>query len=255
MNIRTLALVLGSAMVVAASGVAATACSSSSGGNGSSSSSGGTADSGHTDGTASSSGGGDSGGSSSGGEGGSSSGGSDGGAGGPDCGTTPSVHATEAGTIYCGFTDAGNLDCPLGQQCCLGGSLGTASNSPFAPEECATLGSTCTNGGGDAGSQQPVPIVCADVADCRANGNSSATACCLQGASCASGFTCGSTAGTCPFPKYSHGTAIVCEGDAGGAATACASGETQLCASDTDCANGLHCVPGKWKIFQLGFCQ
>jgi hypothetical protein len=242
MNIRTLALVLGSAMVVAASGMAATACSSSTNGGGGSSSG---TDSGHADGTGSSSGSGSSSGgsgSSSGSSGDDGGGSSSGGEAGPDCGSTPTLHATEAGTIYCGFTDAGSLDCPTGQQCCLGGSLG---GGQFAPEQCATYGSACTNGA-DGGA---VAIECAQVSDCTANGNTKATACCLQGATLA-------TVAGCSYPKYSHGTAIVCEGTAGpGAATACAAGETQICTGDVDCPSGMHCTAGKWKIFQLGFCQ
>jgi hypothetical protein len=255
MNIRTLALVLGSAMVVAASGVAATACSSSTnGGSGS-----GGADASHGDTGSSSSG------SSSGGGSGSSSGssGDDGGgeggsSGGPDCGSTPTQHPSDAGTIFCApkyFTEAGvDLFCPTGQQCCLGGALG---GGQFAPEVCSTWGTACTNGGGDAGSanQQPIAVECEQIADCHANGNSGATACCLKGAKCASGYTCAGTQGACPFPKWSDGTTIVCEGTGGDAATACAAGETQVCGSDTDCPNGLHCTAGKYKILQLGFCQ
>jgi hypothetical protein len=240
MNIRTLALVFGSAIVVAGSGMAATACSSNNSSGGTSSSGGG--DSGaHPDGTASSSGGGDDGGaSSSGGEGGGSSGGDAGT--GPDCGNTPSLHATEAGTIFCGYEPDGGpaIDCPTGKQCCLGGALGGGT---YAPEECVTWGTACTNPA-DGG----IPIACGQISDCTANGQAGATACCLQGATVA-------TVAGCGFPKYSHGTGIVCEGDGGGAATACAAGETQICTSQADCPAGKTCTAGKWKIYQLGFCE
>jgi hypothetical protein len=254
MNIRTLALVLGSAAVVAASGVLATACSSST--SNPSGSSGGT-DSGSHDGTSSgSSSGGNEGGSSSGSEGGSSSGGND--AGGPDCGSTPALYPNEAGTIYCEpafLTDSGKgIYCPTGQQCCFGGALG---GGQFAPEECAAYGSTCTNGGsGDAGGSlsNPIQIECNQISDCTANGNAGATACCLKGAKCSSGFTCTSPFGACGWPKFSNGNAIVCEGTGGGAATACAAGETQLCSSQADCPSGTTCTAGKWKLYDLGFC-
>jgi hypothetical protein len=48
----------------------------------------------------------------------------------------------------------------------------------------------------------------------------------------------------------------VCEGTAGGTtATACAAGETQVCSSQADCPTGTTCTAGKWKLYQLGFCQ
>jgi hypothetical protein len=245
MNIRTLALVLGSAAVIATSGALAMACSSSSGGNG-----GGGTDSGaHNDGTSSGSSSGGEGGSSGAGEGGgSSSGGGDGGA---DCGSTPQLYPNEAGTIYCEpsfLTDTGSgIYCPPGQQCCFGGSLGGGN---YAPEECATYGSTCTNGGGDGGGggAQPIPIQCMQISDCAANGKSGATACCLLGAS-------NGTVAGCGYPKYKGGTAVQCEGTGGGAATACAPGETQMCSSPADCPAGTTCTAGKWKLYQVGFCM
>jgi hypothetical protein len=227
MKISTLALVLGSAMTVAGSGVAVTACSSSSGGTNFNN--------------------GDSGGSS-GGSGSSSGSSSGGGDGGVDCGTTPMLRPDEAGTIYCGFgaADGGSLTCATGTECCLGGGLG---GSMFAPQECATYGATCTNGGGDAAStnEQPIAIECAQISDCTANGKQ-ATACCLQGAK-------SSTVAGCGYPKYSDGTGIVCEGTGGGAVTACASGEVQVCSAQSDCPAQTTCTAGKWKILQLGFCM
>jgi hypothetical protein len=239
MNIRTLAWVLAAGCTVAAGGVSATACSSSSSPLPSSPE--------HDSGASETSSGGSSSGSGSGSSSGSSS---DAGA---DCGTTPGSHASEAGTIFCGFDDAGDLYCPTTQQCCLGGGIGGGN---FAPEECAAYGAACTNGGGDSGSNtQPIAIACEQIADCKANGMAGATACCLQGAKCAAGYTCEGTPGACPYPKFSDGTAIVCEGDGGGATTACQAGETQICGATADCPTGQTCVFGKWKILQLGFCQ
>jgi hypothetical protein len=180
---------------------------------------------------------------------------SSGGDAGTDCGSTPTQHVSEAGTIFCGFGegDAGDQYCPIGQECCLGGAI----SGGFAPDGCYQYGSVCTNGGGDAGSknEQPLQIECNQISDCHANGNTGATACCLQGnAECAGGYTCGSTTGTCPYPKYSDGTGIACEGTGGGTtATACAAGEIQVCSSQADCASGT-CTFGKWKIVELGFC-
>ncbi|HEY8038747.1 MAG TPA: hypothetical protein VIF15_03105, partial [Polyangiaceae bacterium] len=129
MKIRTLALVLGAAATMAVGGLTATACSSSSSGNGG----GGGNDSGAaTDSTA----GGDTG--TSGDDssaGGDTSTGDDGG--GVDCGSTPGLHSDEAGTIYCGFADAGSLSCPLGKECCIGGSLGGGN---FGVDDCETWG-------------------------------------------------------------------------------------------------------------------
>jgi hypothetical protein len=59
----------------------------------------------------------------------------------------------------------------------------------------------------------------------------------------------------CGYPKATQGTAVVCESsDAGVAPGACAAGEVELCSSQADCPTGTTCTPGKWKIFQVGFC-
>jgi hypothetical protein len=119
------------------------------------------------------------------------------------------------------------------------------------PEQCATFGGTCTNSGNpDAGSGNllAVPIECNQVSDCVANGNANATACCLQGAKAPT-----PVAG-CGYDKSTNGNAIVCEGTAGGAATPCAAGEVQICSSQADCPSGTTCTPGKWKLYQIGFC-
>ena len=247
MNIRTLALVFGSALTVAVGGIGAAACSSSSSGSGGSGSSGGGSSGGGADGTASSSGG-SSGGGSSGSSSGSSSGGTSDAGTGTECGSIPALHQDEAGSIFCGYDDAGtSFSCTPGQQCCLGGEI----NSVFAPQVCATFGSDCTNGGNpDAGTGNfvAVPIACNQIADCIANGNANATACCLQGAKAPTPVT------GCGYDKSTNGSAIVCEGTAGGAATPCAAGEIQICSSQADCPTGTTCTAGKWKLYQLGFC-
>jgi hypothetical protein len=162
-----------------------------------------------------------------------------------DCGASPTLHVDEAGSIYCGFDGVADLYCPTGQECCLGGALGGGA---FAAQECAALGATCPNAGvADAGAPA-IPIACGQIADCQTNGVLNAVACCLQGA------TAPSTA-SCTYPKATLGTAVVCESsDAGTGAQACAAGEVQLCSSQADCPNGRTCTPGKWKIFQVGFC-
>ena len=165
-----------------------------------------------------------------------------------DCGSTPTLHVNEAGTIFCGFADA-DIDCPTGQECCLGGYL---DGGAFAAQQCAAYGATCTNGtlGSDADSP-PIPVMCAQISDCKANGLSKAVACCLRGA------TAPVDQPTCVYPRATLGTAIVCESSDAGAngAAACATGEVQICSSQADCPTGTTCTPGKWKILDLGFCQ
>jgi len=169
---------------------------------------------------------------------------------GVDCGPIPTLHENPAGDIYCGLgADGGSLDCLASAgdgMCCLGGLIG---NGVYAPEVCspnAMVG--CPNGGEDAGGTPAIPIQCNQVSDCTANGFQGASACCLQGAS-APAIVPG-----CGYPKAKGGTAIVCEGSGGGPSTSCAAGEIQICSSDADCPSGTTCTPGKWKIFQLGFC-
>jgi hypothetical protein len=161
----------------------------------------------------------------------------------PDCGSTPMLHPDPAGTIFCGYgADGGKVDCLTGTECCLGGDLGGGT---FAPEECGSRGGTCPNSGQpDAGGSLAIPIACMQIADCTANGVTSAVACCLQGAT--------STA-TCSYPKSEYGTAVVCETGNSSPGT-CAAGETQICSSQADCPTGTTCTPGKWKLFQVGFC-
>jgi hypothetical protein len=165
-----------------------------------------------------------------------------------DCGSTPTLHVDEAGTIFCGFTDAA-LDCVTGQECCLGGYL--VDSGTFAGQQCAASGATCSNGvfGSDAAAP-PIPITCSQIADCKANGVTNAVACCLQGA------TAPADAPTCTYPKATLGTAVVCESNDAGAngAAPCATGEVQICSSQADCPTGTTCTPGKWKILQVGFC-
>jgi hypothetical protein len=158
-----------------------------------------------------------------------------------NCGSTPTLHQDEAGTIFCGFGfEAGaDLLCPTGQQCCLGGPLDAGG---FAAQQCTPSGSACTNppGGG------AIPIECGQSSDCTANGEPG-NVCCLQGA------TGPALVAGCGYYRATHGTAVVCElpATAGGS---CAPGETQICSTQSDCPAGTTCTPMKWKIFQLGFC-
>jgi len=160
------------------------------------------------------------------------------------CGQIPSLHQNLAGDIYCGYgADGGVLDClaSAGEgMCCLGGSLG---GGMYAPQACSP------NGGEDAGGTPAIQIQCNQISDCTANGFQGATSCCLQGASAPT------VVPGCGYLKSNGGTAIVCEGNGGGSSTSCAAGEVQICSSDADCPQGTTCKPGKWKIFQLGFCQ
>jgi hypothetical protein len=170
---------------------------------------------------------------------------------GGNCGAIPMVHQNPPGDIYCGYdTDGGALECLASAgdgMCCLGGSLG---NGMYAAQVCspnAMVG--CPNGGEEAGGTPAIPIQCNQIADCTANGFPGATACCLQGASAPS------VVPGCGYLTSRFGSAIVCEGSGGGGATSCAAGEVQICSSPADCPSGTTCAVGKWKIFQLGFCQ
>jgi hypothetical protein len=180
----------------------------------------------------------------------SSSGGSidDGGAfdAGVNCGSIPMVHVNPAGDISCGRgADGGVLDCLASAGdglCCLGGSIG---GGQYAPDTCSpNLMVGCSNGAPDAGGTAAIPIQCNQVADCAANGFQGAGSCCLQGASAPS------IVPGCGYLRSKGGTAIVCEANA-----VCAAGESQICSSPADCPQGTTCTPGKWKLFQPGFCQ
>jgi hypothetical protein len=125
----------------------------------------------------------------------------------------------------------------------LGGPVGSGV---YAPQICAPNAAGCMIPSEGMG---PVPIQCNQISDCPSNGAPGATACCLQGGSAPT------PAPGCTYPKVKGGTAIVCEGNSGGAATSCAAGETQICSTNADCPSGTTCAPGRWKLFQLGFCM
>jgi hypothetical protein len=164
-----------------------------------------------------------------------------------ECGSTPTLHVDEAGSVYCGFQSPSDLYCVKGQECCLGGALGDGS---FASQQCQTLGTTCTNVGVPDAGAPAIPVACMQIADCKANGETNAVACCLQGGTVPADQT------GCLYPRSSDGTAVVCETSDAGAtgAAACATGEIQMCSSAADCPAGKTCTPGKWKIFDVGFC-
>ena len=164
----------------------------------------------------------------------------------PECGSSPTLHVDEAGSIYCGFGDGGALVCAAGQECCLGGALG---GSQFAAQACADFGAACPNVGVPEAGAPAIPIECEQISDCVANGIGQPVACCLQGAT-APAVTPG-----CTYPKSTMGTAIVCESSGAGVTPgACATGEVQMCSSQADCPAGMTCMPGRWKIFEVGFC-
>jgi hypothetical protein len=160
-----------------------------------------------------------------------------------ECGTTPTLHTSEAGAIFCGFpADGGaSFSCTTGMQCCLGGKLG----QNFLPEDCETWGGACDNPPPDAAIPGS-PIECNQNADCTANGKSG-DVCCLQGAS-APAIVQG-----CGYYKSAQGTAVTCETAANGACTGAS--DIQICEQTSDCPSGKTCTPMKWKIYQLGFCM
>ena len=158
---------------------------------------------------------------------------------GTNCGATPTLHPEDGGSIYCGYVvDGGMVVCQTGEECCIGGSLG---GGQWAPEECAAFGATCTNGGD--GGQLPVPMECSQTADCVANGIARPAACCLRGVAAPTDPP------GCTYPVARRGTGMVCETSA-----QCAPGEIQICSEQFDCPSGTTCTPGKWKLFQVGFC-
>ncbi len=240
MKFSKLALVLGATLSLAGGLAFGTACSSSSGsgggsGGGSGSSSGGSMDSGMTSDVTT----GEDGGTDTGVETDTGTVGP-----GPDCGSIPSLHANTAGDIYCGYgADGGSINCGTGTQCCLGGEVGGA----FLPQDCTpwtVTGTGCDNPGPDAGATSPsIGIACNQVSDCTTNGQAAGGSCCLVGATAAPVTGCG-------FDKAKGGTTVQCETTA-----TCAAGETQICSADVDCPTGMHCKAGKWKIYQIGFCQ
>jgi hypothetical protein len=138
-------------------------------------------------------------------------------------------------------SDGGTLDCLAASgagTCCLGGQIGGGA---FAPNICAANAAGCTNGAPDAGGS---PIQCWQVADCAPNGFSGAQSCCIQG-----GATQPAPMPGCSYFRSKAGTGVACETTA-----TCAPGEVQVCSSPADCPAGKMCVPGKWKIFDVGFC-
>ena len=161
------------------------------------------------------------------------------------CNSEPTLRPQPGGTLYCdgsGAADGGVLDCETGQQCCLGGEVG----GTFDPQECVKWGRACKNGGAaDAGTGNfpAIPIACQQVADCAANGDTTAKSCCLQGA------TAPADPPGCDYLKSTLGTAIVCEKSA-----TCAAGEVQVCQQQADCPAGTTCTAGRWKIYEIGFC-
>jgi len=148
--------------------------------------------------------------------------------------------------VFCGVADAGPLLCTPTEECCLGGALGGGA---FAPEQCGTFGAACTNMGVEDAGAPAIPVECAQISDCVANGMTQAVACCLQGA------TAPALVPGCTYVKATMGTAVVCESnDLVAAPAPCNAGETQMCSSQADCPAGTTCTPGRWKIFQVGFC-
>jgi len=223
-------------------GTSSGAMSSSSG-----SSSGGVSGSSSSGAGGSSGGGGSDSGGSSGSGGGTGSSGGPGDGGGPDagCGTFPALHQGPPGDVSCSLgADGGVLDCLAASgtgTCCVGGSIGGGG---FEPEICAANAAGCTNGAADAGGTAAIPIQCWQVADCAPNGVSGAQSCCIQG-----GATQPAPNPGCLYVRSKAGTAVACE-----TTPTCAPGEVQICASQADCPANKMCMPGKWKIFDVGFC-
>ena len=224
-----LAWLLGGALVLSSGGLGVAACSSSSGsGNPSGGNDSGTG----SDGTG---GGNDTGTGNDTGNGGNDTGPVGDGGPGNDCGSTPSLHPGDGGSIYCPFgPDGSALHCAAAtQECCIGGKIGT---NQFAESNCETWGTACTNPA-DGGRQ----LECGEALDC--TGNNHGTTCCATGALPAIKAGCGYYAES---PGLKGSTC---------SAAACAAGQFQMCATDAECGAGKTCTPFKTLGMQLGFCQ
>lgn len=153
---------------------------------------------------------------------GSSSGGTDAGA----CGSIPTLHPEAAG-VYCPFTSAGNVRCPVGQQCC-------------EPPQGSGAASTCQTGG-------TCPVTgsatweCEDAADCA--GNPVGTVCCGVGAV--------QFDSTCGFYRGSGFQGAQC-------GAGCTSSQVILCGSTSECTaagSAGTCTAFKTDGLDLGACQ
>jgi hypothetical protein len=154
------------------------------------------------------------------------------------CQSDPHLHGADAGSIYCGFDDAGNnFSCPTGMQCCIGGSIGGGN---FAPDECAPWGTACMNP-----ANKGLAVPCEQPADCAANDGGASSVCCLMGTTPALVPGCDSN-----DYKASGGTGTQCV-----SGTTCGAGNAQLCLNQSDCPSGMTCTAFRWKIIQMGFCM
>jgi hypothetical protein len=225
MNIRMMAWVTGSTFLLALGAVGAVACSSDSGTGTptNNNNTGNDAATSHTDGGGGNGGGNDSG-SGNGGNNDSGGGGGDDGGGAADCGKTPTLHPTDAGTgAYCPFSgtgDAGNLTCAFGQHCC----------------EPGTGNATCA-------------------ADCASLADSGTDWACQGNAQCGAGEVCCAEATSvngpdpgCTYLFLSHFKGTVC------APGGCPAGTYQMCESTSECATGT-CTAAKGKGAEFGMCH
>jgi hypothetical protein len=226
MKISTLGLFLGGALLVSGAGIAVTACSSDSGtGNPTTNPDGSTGQDGssHNDGSTQMDTGGQM-----------DTGSGDDGGMGTECGTTPSLHASDGGpgSIYCPFgPDGGAIHCSPGtEKCCISPKV----NGQYPPSSCA---STCPY---DAGGH--TDLACEDSISC--SGNNLGSICCAKGATPATVAGCGY------FNESPGMSQATCE-----QGPDCASGEFQLCGAPSECPSGKTCTPFKVKGLQLGFCM
>jgi hypothetical protein len=155
------------------------------------------------------------------------------------CQSDPKLHQADAGSIYCGFDDAGNnFSCPTGMECCIGGSLGR--DAGFAPDECAPWGTACMNP-----ANKGLAVPCEQPSDCAANDGGTGNLCCLMGTTPSQVVGCGAA-----DIKASGGTGTQCVQGA-----TCGAGNTQLCLQSGDCPTGMTCTAFRWKIIEMGFCM
>lgn len=233
MKFRTMAWFVAGAVTVASSGIGAVACSSDSGsGNPTTTPEKDATTAKDTGSTADTSTGGNSDTGTNPGDDDSSTPGSDSSApgddAGADCGSTPTLHVSDGGKIFCPFGEGGAPhDCPSGGTCCLPNSV----NGTF-PD------SVCNPSGGCTGKT----IACEATEDCLGGGK----VCCYSGGQPKLVQGCG-------YLKATNLNYTRCEQDT--CATTDAGAELKVCTRDDECATGTHCVPFKTTGLQLGICQ
>lgn len=153
------------------------------------------------------------------------------------CGSLPTLHPGDGTNLYCPFGPDANapIQCEVGQQfCCIAGKV----NNVFPPSDCEAISSgDCSFV--EAGVSGSAQLQCEDPATD-----------CPSGNICCGAPNAIATVAGCGYNKLTGFTYTRCA-----PATACTATEFQVCAADSECPSGQHCVPFKAKGLDLGSCQ